>query len=380
MCVPGASTWDTDSARSTAACWSPCSTDRRSSARCVTASRCTSAWPRLHAPSPHSTSAIPGRTRLRQPRRRSACRRATRQHGLRHFSPPSTGTLHEPPSSAPDTAFRFLPALHPPDEAPQAALWFPFRGDRLLVRVASERAPLLDYAELVALGTDFERAHYLGRLDDLDCYTVELDPIVEPPAETVLEGLRALYGRLADEHYSIAGRAVQILLWDQTHRFCGRCGQPTANAPAERAKLCPSCGLLSFPRLSPAVIMLVQRGDEFLLARNRAFAEGFYSVLAGFVEPGESLEEAVSREVREEVDLELKDVRYFGSQPWPFPHSLMIGFTAHYASGQIRPQTEEIAEAAWFNRHGELPRLPGKLSIARGLIDWFLTESPSRKS
>jgi len=259
-------------------------------------------------------------------------------------------------------------------------LWFPFRGDRLLVRVASERATLLDYAELVALGTDFEWAHYLGRLDDLDCYTVELDPIVEPPAETVLEGLRALYGRLADEHYSIAGRAVQILLWDQTHRFCGRCGQPTANAPAERAKLCPSCGLLSFPRLSPAVIMLVQRGDEFLLARNRAFAEGFYSVLAGFVEPGESLEEAVAREVREEVDLELKDVRYFGSQPWPFPHSLMIGFTAHYASGQIRPQTEEIAEAAWFNRHGELPRLPGKLSIARRLIDWFLTESPSRES
>ena len=126
--------------------------------------------------------------------------------------------------------------------------------------------------------------------------------------------------------------------------------------------------------------MLVQKGNELLLARNRAFAEGMFSVLAGFVEPGESLEEAVAREVREEVDLEVRDIRYFGSQPWPFPHSLMIGFTAHYASGQIRPQTEEIAEAAWFNRHGELPRLPGKLSIARRLIDWFLTESPSRKS
>jgi NAD+ diphosphatase len=282
--------------------------------------------------------------------------------------------LHEPQSGAPDAAFRFIPALHPPDEAPRAALWFPFRGDRLLVREGGEHATLLDYSELVAVGIDFEKAHYLGRLDDLDCYTLELDPSLELPAQSALEGLRALYGRLADEQYSIAGRAVQILLWDQTHRFCGRCGQPTVNAPAERAKLCPSCGLLSFPRLSPAVIMLVQRGDDFLLARNRAFAEGFYSVLAGFVEPGESLEEAVAREVREEVDLALKDVRYFGSQPWPFPHSLMIGFTAHYASGEIRPQTEEIAEAAWFNRDGELPRLPGKLSIARRLIDWFLAQ------
>ena len=273
-----------------------------------------------------------------------------------------------------------MPAIHPPDEAPRAVRWFAFRGDRLLVRMEAERGSLPEYAELVALGADFERGHYLGRLEDLDCYTLELDSAVEPPAGTALEGLRALYGRLSDQEYAIAGRAVQILLWDQTHRFCGRCGRPTVNAPGERAKLCPSCGLLSFPRLSPAVIMLVQRGDEFLLARNRAFADGMYSVLAGFVEPGESLEEAVAREVREEVNLEVNDVRYFGSQPWPFPHSLMIGFTACYASGDIRPQPEEIVEAAWFNRHGQLPRLPGKLSIARRLIDWFLAESRSGES
>ena len=146
------------------------------------------------------------------------------------------------------------------------------------------------------------------------------------------------------------------------------------HAPSERAKLCPKCGLLSFPRLSPAVIMLVYRGDELLLARNHGFADGFFSVLAGFVEPGESLEEAVEREVHEEVGLDLTEIRYFGSQPWPFPHSLMIGFTARYAGGEIRLQEAELAEAGWFNRRGELPRLPGKLSIARKLIDAFLEQ------
>jgi NAD+ diphosphatase len=273
------------------------------------------------------------------------------------------------------SARTFVPALRPPHEAPSAAVWFPFRGDRLLVRDAT----LLDYADLAAMGADFEAGHYLGRLDDVDCYALQLDDALELPADTSLEGLRALYGRLSDDYFSIAGRAVQILLWDQTHRFCGRCGQPTVNAPSERAKLCPRCGLLSFPRLSPAVIMLVQRGPELLLARNRAFAEGFFSVLAGFVEPGESLEEAVAREVREEVGLEVTNIRYFASQPWPFPHSLMIGFTATYSAGEIHPQEDEIVEAAWFSRTAELPLLPGKLSIARRLIDWFLEQpAPER--
>ncbi|MBV9577488.1 MAG: NAD(+) diphosphatase [Chloroflexi bacterium] len=265
--------------------------------------------------------------------------------------------------------------MHPPEEPPRAAQWFAFSGDRLLVRIDGETAAPIDYADLAQLGADFESGHYLGRLDaDLDCYAVDVEVTSESlPAGMRAEGLRGLYGRLADDLYAVAGRAVQILLWDKTHRFCGRCGQPTVPAPADRAKLCPQCGLLSFPRLSPAVIMLIQRGDEeFLLARNRGFADGFYSVLAGFVEPGESLEEAVAREVREEVGLEIRDIRYFGSQPWPFPHQLMIGFTAHYASGEIRLQADELVEANWYSRGGPLPHLPGKLSIARRLIDWFV--------
>jgi NAD+ diphosphatase len=269
---------------------------------------------------------------------------------------------------------QFVPGLRPPEAAPRAAAWFAFRGDRLLVRGQSDSAALLDYDELAVLGADFESGHYLGRLDDVDCYAVRLDETSELPGETSLEGLRALFGRLPDAYYTIAGRAIQILHWDQTHQFCGRCGEPTVHAPSDRAKLCPKCGLLSFPRLSPAVIMLVQRGDELLLARGAQFPEAFYSVLAGFVEPGESLEEAVRREIFEEVALDVTDVRYFGSQPWPFPHQLMIGFTCTYAGGEITPQAGEIVDAGWFSRHGELPRLPGKLSIARRLIDWFLDQ------
>jgi NAD+ diphosphatase len=139
----------------------------------------------------------------------------------------------------------------------------------------------------------------------------------------------------------------------------------------ERAKECPQCGLLYFPRLAPAIIVLVQRGDQLLLARSRHFMEGMYSVLAGFVEPGESLEEAVAREVREEVGIEVKDVHYFASQPWPFPHSLMIGFTATYAGGEISLNDDEIENASWF-KVDNLPRIPGKISIARKLIDWFI--------
>ncbi|GIW04292.1 MAG: hypothetical protein KatS3mg059_0912 [Thermomicrobiales bacterium] len=184
-------------------------------------------------------------------------------------------------------------------------------------------------------------------------------------------GLRALYGRVSDDLFAVAGRAAQIIEWDRTHQYCGRCGTPTETAPAERAKRCPRCGLLSFPRLSPAIIVLVERGDEVLLARSPHFAEGMYSTLAGFVEPGESLEEAVYREVLEETGIAVTGLQYFGSQPWPFPHSLMIGFTARYAGGEITIDRNEIEDARWFTAF-TLPRVPQKLSIARRLIDAFV--------
>ena len=265
----------------------------------------------------------------------------------------------------------FAPALRPPDDRARSLAWFAFRAERLLVRLEGDAAALPDWSELVALGATEERAHYLGRRGDEDCYAIELEEETEAPTGMAFEGLRALYGRLVDPHFAVAGRASQIVEWDRTHRYCGRCGEPTVLAPNDRAKHCPRCGLLSFPRVSPAVIMRIDRGEQILLARNAAFSGPFFSVLAGFVEPGESLEEAVVREVAEEVGLRIHALRYFGSQPWPFPHQLMIGFTAHYAGGEIRINPEELAEAGWYSRDN-LPQLPSKMSISRRLIDAWI--------
>jgi NAD+ diphosphatase len=172
--------------------------------------------------------------------------------------------------------------------------------------------------------------------------------------------------------WTIAGRAVQLVEFARTHRYCGRCGTPAEPAPSERAMRCPDCSLLSFPRLAPAVIVLVTRGEEALLARGRNFPLPMYSCLAGFVEAGETLEEAVHREVREEVGVELADVRYVASQPWPFPHSLMLGFTARYRAGELRVDGVELEDARWFHRD-DLPMLfPGNVSISQWLIRDFL--------
>jgi NAD+ diphosphatase len=201
-------------------------------------------------------------------------------------------------------------------------------------------------------------------------FAAELRPDSTVPDAFAFRGLRALYGLVDEVTFALAGRASQILEWDRSHRFCGRCGTPTEDAPNERAKRCPACGYQSFPRLSPAVITLVERGDEVLLARHTRTSDGTYALFAGFVEPGESIEEAVCREIEEEAGIEVDRLAYFGSQPWPFPHQLMIGFTAQYAGGEIRLDQDEIADARWFTANA-LPKVPMRLSIARKLVDAY---------
>lgn len=270
-----------------------------------------------------------------------------------------------------DNNRKFISGILSPAEKSEPAWWFAFQGNKLLIYLEPSSVSIPCLIDFTELGLTALSQHYLGRLDNRHCYAVELTEGTDPPTGMTFEGLRQIYGRLDEDLFWIAARAVQIVDWDRTNQFCGRCGTRMKTSTTERAKECPQCGLLHFPRLSPAMIVLVERGRELLLARSRHFLPGMYSVLAGFVEPGESLEEAVVREVKEEVGLTIKDIQYFGSQPWPFPHSLMIGFTATYAGGEISLEDSEIEDAGWFTADN-LPPIPGKISIARKLIDWFV--------
>jgi NAD+ diphosphatase len=184
--------------------------------------------------------------------------------------------------------------------------------------------------------------------------------------------LRRLFTEYGELFFRIAGTGSQLLTWDRTHKFCGACGALNTESTVERAKVCPSCGLVQYPRISPAVIVAIVKGDRILLARGARFRNTeMFSVLAGYVESGETLEECVQREVREEVGIEVGNIAYFSSQQWPFPHSLMVGFTAEHRAGGIREDGVEILEAGWFTADN-LPRIPEKPSIARRLIDWFV--------
>ncbi|HEY9558257.1 MAG TPA: NAD(+) diphosphatase [Acidimicrobiales bacterium] len=266
---------------------------------------------------------------------------------------------------------RFVPTLQLPDD------W----AGAVTVVVREGQVVVLDeHPDEVAPGAP---SMVLGTLDGAACWAIDLDgdgtPDVALPAadDLGLMPLMGLYGRVDDLRWTLAGRAVQLVEWERTTRYCGRCATQTEPMPGERARRCPACGLLAFPRLAPAVITLIERGDEALLARNGTFPVPMYSCIAGFVEPGETLEEAVHREVAEEVGVELSDVRYVASQPWPFPHSLMVGFEATWGSGEIEVDGKEIVDAGWF-RPDDLPMIPPGMSIARTLIDaWVERQSRS---
>ncbi|CAA9477760.1 MAG: NADH pyrophosphatase, decaps 5'-NAD modified RNA [uncultured Rubrobacteraceae bacterium] len=251
------------------------------------------------------------------------------------------------------------------------ALWFAFRDERLLVLEGDEpRVPRASNLEVLGLEASFSQP--VGHLDGSLCWAVEVPEGVEAPGGSEFRDLRAIFAAVNEEFFAVAGRAKQVVRWHATHRFCGRCGGETKPVGGEMAMRCSLCGMMHYPRVSPAVIVRVRRGEEILLARSPGFPKGLRSVLAGFVEPGESIEETVHREVREEVGIEVENLGYFGSQPWPFPNSLMIGFTADYAGGELAPQPGEIEDAAWYRAH-DLPQLPPKVSIARRMIEDFVS-------
>lgn len=252
------------------------------------------------------------------------------------------------------------------------------RGTEVLVRGDPE-AGQVSLAAQVPDGT----AHLLGSLGTRLCVAIDGTDRAAPAGLWWCD-LRALYRLIDETLWAIAGRAVQVVEWDRTHRFCGRCGTPTVPSTQERVRLCRNCGLHGYPRVSPAIIVLVTRGEhdeEALLAWGARRQQAFYSTLAGFVEPGETLEQALEREIMEEVGIAVSDITYFGSQSWPFRHQLMVGYRARYAGGEILLQESEIREARWFGPDDveqEKTVVRGRFSIAGKLIDGWLAEQATR--
>jgi NAD+ diphosphatase len=265
----------------------------------------------------------------------------------------------------------FLASVNQPELKDNPGYWFCFQNDNLMIEIKGDKAvvPLIHDASELRLNP--LRTQYLGMLDGRDCFSAELPLTFAWPEGMAFHNLIEAFGKLDEVFYKTAVYAQQIVAWDRDHQYCSRCGSITHSQDRERAKKCPQCNLIVFPRISPAMMVCIIRENRILLARNRMFAGGFYSVLAGFVDPGERLEECVRREVKEEVGLQIENIRYFNSQPWPFPNSLMIAFIADYKAGEIKVDGNEIIEADWFSAK-ELPKCPsGKLSVAGKLIDWF---------
>jgi NAD+ diphosphatase len=265
----------------------------------------------------------------------------------------------------------FDPALHSLS-CDQPGYWFCFRNDQILVHPEGKGARIPFAAARHELGVQCENVLVIGSLEGVPCYAASLAPTSSPPQGVRLFGLRELFNLIDDELFWIAGRAAQLLRWERINRFCGGCGKPTHPAPDEHAMICGECDLKVFPTVAPAIIVAVVKEDSILLARAHRFPPDLYSVIAGFVEPGETLEQCVVREVREETGITVGGIRYFGSQSWPFPNSLMIAFTAEYAGGEIHRGEDEIADAGWFSREN-MPAIPSRISVARKLIDWFLS-------
>lgn len=267
----------------------------------------------------------------------------------------------------------YSPSIIAPEEHFEHDLFFVFQKDLLLTRVGGTLQLIPTFQQIQALKQSFSRKLYLGTLDGIHCYAAELEACLQPPEPYKFDGIRSLFSIMPEAVIKIAGKAFQILHWDSSHQFCGRCGTRTLTGADERVRICPSCGLQAYPRITPVIIVAVVRDGKLLLANNKSMRKDLYSLIAGFMEPGESFEEGVQREVREEVNIEIEDIHYFGSQTWPFPSSLMAGFTAHHRSGEIIPDGVEIGHADWYSPHS-MPSIPPPGSISRMLIDWFVAD------
>ena len=251
------------------------------------------------------------------------------------------------------------------------AIWFVVQDDLLWTIGSSEKLPQGALAELNLVFKPDSPCYHLGYYQRHSCILLDLQyQIIDLPTGQ-WTSLRQIMTSAEPELFQMAGRACQVANFIRTHQFCGQCGERKITISWEVASQCKSCGHRAYPRVSPAVMMAVVRDGKILLALNKRNQGGIYSVLAGFVEVGETLEQTVAREVKEEVGLEITNIRYFGSQPWPFPHNMMIAYIADYQSGEITIDPNELLAADWYDA-SNLPELPGEHSLARHMISHIL--------
>ncbi|MBS6577429.1 NAD(+) diphosphatase [Parabacteroides goldsteinii] len=247
--------------------------------------------------------------------------------------------------------------------------WFIFFNDQLLLQKKGETYTI-PYS--INPPVPVKNVLEVNLLEDMPACAASVDTPLEETAEYLPMGLRASYDYLDPVLHKIAGKAYELIYWDQHSRFCPSCGTKTV-MQTTISKQCPNCKYEIYPVVSPAILVLIRKGDAILLVHARNFRGSFYGLVAGFLETGETLEECVRREVMEETGLEINNITYFGNQPWPYPSNLMVGFIADYVSGTIRLQDEELSEGAFFSKDN-LPELPRKLSLARKMIDWWLEQ------
>ena len=247
--------------------------------------------------------------------------------------------------------------------------WFIFFNNQLLLQKKGETYTI-PYS--INPPVPVKNVLEVSLLEDMPACTASVDTPLEETAEYLPMGLRASYDYLDPILHKIAGKAYELIYWDQHSRFCPSCGTKTV-MQTTISKQCPNCKYEIYPVVSPAILVLIRKGDAILLVHARNFRGSFYGLVAGFLETGETLEECVRREVMEETGLEINNITYFGNQPWRYPSNMMVGFIADYVSGTIRLQDEELSEGAFFTKDN-LPELPRKLSLARKMIDWWLEQ------
>lgn len=263
----------------------------------------------------------------------------------------------------------------------QTDYWFIFRNDELLIVSEEDNRGLIKPPLHSKFEKFFTRQYALGNWQQNKIYCAELPPDFALSENITTLPLRKAFDLLGLDWFSFAVKAYSIINWDKNHHYCGRCGELTVHSQANAyERLCSVCHLHFYPRISPSVIVLIYRNNEILMARSPQFLPGIYGLIAGFVEAGETLEEAVHREVHEEVGIQVKNLQYFASQPWPFPDSLMVAFIAEYAGGELLINPHEIEEASWYPIN-KLPGYPSsKVSIARKLIDHFVATRNNREN